>query len=332
MTSATLPPSTLQDLAALAHTPAPRNIAPTIICLGVSAFDLIWRVAQLPVGGVKVRAHSLSESGGGMAATAAVAAARLGARVAYWGRAGNDHAGCAMRAQLQDLGVDVTHMRLFDGARSSIASVTVDAQGERMIVGFPGANLPDDTDWLPLAHVAASHAVLADARWPAAAEALFTTARAHGIPSVLDAEVADLANFDAVLPLTDYAVFSELALASYSGCADLAAQLHFALQQGCRRAAVTLGARGVAWLDEHGALQRLPAFAVPVVDTNGAGDVFHGALAFALGVQLDWLPALRFASAVAALKCRAPGGRSGIPDLAETLAFLHTHSLQEPSS
>jgi len=323
-------PSTLMALAALAHTPAPNpHITPNIICLGVSAFDLIWRVAQLPVGGVKVRAHSLTEAGGGMAATAAVAAARLGARATYWGRAGNDHAGHAMRAELQHLGVDVTYMRLFDGARSSIASVAVDAQGERMIVGFPGANLPDETDWLPLQHVAASHAVLADARWPAAAQALFAAARAHGIPSVLDAEVADLAGFDPILPLTDYAVFSESALAVYSGCTDLTDQLRFALDKGCRHAAVTLGERGVAWLDEHGALQTLPAFVVPVVDTNGAGDVFHGALAFALSVRLPWQEALRFASAVAALKCRAPGGRSGIPDLAETLAFLHNHADKE---
>jgi len=315
-------------LATLAQTGAPQ---PQIICLGVSAFDLIWTVAKLPAGGVKVRALDCLEAGGGMAATAAVTASRLGARVQYWGRAGNDHAGHAMRAELQGLGVDVAHMRLFDGARSSLASVTVDAQGERMIVGFPGANLPAETDWLPLQHVLGSHAVLADARWLAGAQALFSAARAHAIPNVLDAEVADLDNFDPLLPLTDYAVFSEAALATYSGRSDLAEQLHFALGKGCGCAAVTLGARGAAWLDERGTLQSIPAFVVPVVDTNGAGDVFHGALAFALGVRLAWREALHFASAVAALKCRQLGGRAGIPNLAETLAFLSIHASKEPS-
>jgi len=317
-------PCTLADILDGSSVPPPR-----VICLGVTAFDLIWTVPQLPVGGVKVRATSLTEAGGGMAATAAAAAARLGARVAYWGRAGNDHAGHAMRAELQRQHVDATHMRLFDGARSSVASVAVDARGERMIIGFPGANLPVDTGWLPLAQVARSHAVLADARWPEAAQALFSAARAHNIPSVLDAEVADLDGFDPILPLTDYAVFSESALTVWSGHRTLADQLRFALAKGCRHVAVTLGERGVAWLDDTGALATLPAFVVPVVDTNGAGDVFHGALAFALGVQIAWPDALHFASAVAALKCRQLGGRGGIPTFAETLDFLRQHTDKE---
>jgi len=314
--------TSLEQLARWSRTsPGPQ---PHIICLGVTAFDQIWTVAQHPAGGIKVRAQNFMQAGGGMAATAAVAAARLGAHVHFWGRAGHDHAGYAMHAELTRLGVDTTHMRLFDGARSSVASVVVDGRGERMIVGFPGANLPVATDWLPLDQIANSHAVLADARWAQGAQALFATARAYGVPNVLDAEVADCANFDPILPLTDYAVFSEPALAAWSGGKDLSQPLHLAQQQGCRHAAVTLGERGVAWLDPSGTLQTLPAFAVPVVDTNGAGDVFHGALAFGLAVQLGFQAALRFAAAVAALKCRQLGGRNGIPDLAETLAFLHT--------
>ena len=86
--------------------------------------------------------------------------------------------------------------------------------------------------------------------------------------------------------------------------------------------ASTLGEHGVAWLDDTGVLQRLPAFAGEVVDPTGAGVVFHGALAFALGTGLPAAQAFRFSAAVAALKCRQAGGRTGAPDLATTCSFL----------
>lgn len=303
-------------------TPAPR---PRLICLGLSAFDITWSVDALPAGGGKTRALDLREGGGGMAANAAVAAAKLGAQVQFWGRAGQDSAGAAMRDELRGLGVDVSQFRLFEGARSSVSGIVVDANGERAIVNFRGADLPGDAAWLPLAAVAHADAVLADPRWPEGAAALFQAARTHGVPTVLDGDVADAAVFDALLPLVDCAVFSEPGLAGYATAAgDVEARLRFALRQGCLMAAVTLGERGVVWADASG-LQRLPALAVDAVDTTGAGDVFHGAFAFAIGARAPLRDALRFSSVVAALKCAHAGGRVGAPDLTTALSALSHH-------
>lgn len=313
----------------------PATEPPALVCLGLSAFDMTWVVEKLAPGG-KARAHSHHEGGGGMAATAAVAAARLGARTQFWGRAGDDMAGRAMRDELASQGVDVTHFRLFGQARSSVSGIVVDAQGERTIVNFRGEGLPDDPSWLPLGGVPACDAVLADPRWPEGAAALFTQARAHGVPTVLDGDVADSWIFDVLLPLTDFAVFSEPGLAGYAhspdpagaargapdGDAAIAAALAHARGRGCRVAAVTLGDRGVAW-DAGAGMRRLPAFSVRAVDTTGAGDVFHGALAFALGLRWSIEDAFRFSAAVAACKCLHPGGRAGTPDLATAWAFLH---------
>lgn len=308
----------LEPLADPARPPRPR-----LICLGLSAFDITWDVEALPAGGGKTRALDLREGGGGMAANAAVAAARLGADVRFWGRGGQDSAGRAMRDEMAATGVDVRHFRLFEGARSSVSGIVVDAQGERMIVNFRGADLPTDPDWLPVAEAQNTDAVLADPRWPEGAQRLFAAARAHGVPSVLDADMAEPWVFDALLPQTDCAAFSEPALAAYSAREGVEAQLRFAQGRGCRLAAVTLGERGVAWLDADGVLRQLPAFAVDAVDTTGAGDVFHGALAFAFGAGLAPDPAFRFSAAVAALKCRQAGGRAGAPDLRTALSFLH---------
>ncbi|WP_326534766.1 PfkB family carbohydrate kinase [Pseudorhodoferax sp.] len=295
---------------------------PTLVCIGLTAYDLTWDVEHLPRGGGKTRALNFRQGGGGMAANAAAAAARLGARVCFWGRAGDDMAGQQMVHELHALGVDVSALRLFAGARSSVSGIAVDAAGERSIVNFRGAGLPDDADWLPLDTLARCDAVLGDVRWPAGVAAAFDAARAAGIPTVLDGDVAEAAVFDTLLPRSDYAVFSEPGLAGYApGLADDEARLRHALARGCRLAAVTRGAGGVVWTD-GGTLQGQPAFAVEAVDTTGAGDVFHGALALALGVGADVADAFRFASAVAALKCTQPGGRAGVPGLARVLEAL----------
>lgn len=299
------------------HQPVPR-----VTCLGLSALDITWQVDDLPQGGGKTRANDVREGGGGMAANAAAAAARLGAAVRFWGRAGEDSAGHEMKAQLEALGVDVAHFRLFEGARSSLSGIVVDTRGERMIVNFRGAGLPADPGWLPLESLAATDAVLADPRWPEGALALFGAARERGLPTVLDGDVADAAVFDLLLPQTDHAVFSEPGLAGYAaGARTVDDQLSFALARGCRLAAVTLGEHGLRWADASG-LHSLPAFEVRAVDTTGAGDVFHGAFAFALGVGWPVRRAFQFSAAVAALKCTRPGGRAGVPDFATAMSLV----------
>lgn len=288
---------------------------PRVICLGLSALDHIWTLPDLPTGPGKLRAAGFVWAGGGMAATAAVAVARLGGRAAFWGRAGEDVAGRVMQDELAREGVDVAAFRLFAGGRSSVSGVMVDPAGERLIANFRGLDLADDPGWLPLDLVTEADAVLADPRWPDGAARLFRAARAAGVPTVLDADVAEPEVFDLLLPLTDHAIFSAPALAAYAG-SEMA--LERIAAEGCIVAAVTLGAAGLEWL-EAGERRHRPAFAVPVVDTTGAGDVFHGAWAFAVGAGASVADAAGFASAAAALKCTQATGRAGIPTFPETL-------------
>ena len=156
-------------------------------------------------------------------------------------------------------------------------------------------------------------AVLADPRWVDGAVAMFGKARSLGIPTVLDGDVADAEVFERLLPLTDHAIFSEPALAAFAGSAD-DASLNKLARFNCRVTAVTRGGEGVSW-HENGRLQRRAAFPVAVVDTTGAGDVFHGAYALAIGASLTVPDAMAFASAAAALKCTRSGGRNGIPSI-----------------
>ncbi|QIP10573.1 sugar kinase [Bradyrhizobium symbiodeficiens] len=309
------------DLSALADV-ASKTRPVHVICLGLSALDQVWRVDRPFAGGSeKIKAVEYGTLGGGMAANASVAVARLGASVAFWGRAGNDAAGHEMKSAFTAEGVDVENFRLFADGRSSVSGVIVDSSGERQIVNFRGL-YPEAADWLPIEAVSRASSVLADPRWVEGAATLFREARARGIPTVLDGDMAEPDVFERLLPLTDHAIFSEPALAAFAGSTDdksLAALACF----GCRVIAVTRGETGVSWY-ENGQLHRQAAYAVDVVDTTGAGDVFHGAYALGIGAGLDVRAAMAFSAASAAMKCRHAGGRNGIPDINECLVFMRT--------
>lgn len=296
-----------------------------VICLGLSALDHIWRVDALLTGGIseKIKAADYRCIGGGMAANASVAIARLGGSAEFWGRGGDDAAGREMRRGLASQGVQVDCFRLFPGGRSSVSGLIVDATGERQIVNFRG-DTPEDPSWLPLDSVAAAACVLADPRWVSGARALFAAARAANVPTVLDADMAEKDVFEELLPLTDHAIFSEPSLARFT-TENVARGLEMVAAYGCRVAGVTQGAEGVTWRVE-GVTRHRPASRIEVVDTAGAGDVFHGAYALAVGARLSVPRSMSFASAAAALKCTRLGGRDGIPTLQECLDFEGSQS------
>jgi len=298
---------------------------PLVVCVGIAVLDRVYRVARLPEGAGKRFATGFAEAGGGPAATAAVAVARLGGRAELWARVGDDTAGAAIAADLAAHGVGTGTLRRVPGAVSGQSAVAVDDEGERAILSFRDPALDADPSWLPLGRVRGAGAVLADVRWPEGAEAALRAAREAGVPAVLDADATDDDALGRLVPLADHAVFSAPGLERFAGTGDPAAGLARAAALNGGVAAVTAGGHGCWWRDRDGAVRRIPAFPVTAVDTLGAGDVFHGAYALAVAEGAGVSRALAFASAAAALKCARPGGRSAIPDRAETQRFLEEH-------
>ncbi len=294
-----------------------------VVCVGHSALDRLFTVESWPSGSAKIVASRFEEAGGGMAANAAVSIGRLGAIVELWGPLGDDSVGETVRAQLQADGVEVTYLRSFPGLTSSTSAVLIDAHGERLVVGYRGTALRAPADWLPLATVESAGAVLADVRWPQGAAAVLAAALHAGVPAILDAEVAHAEVLDALVPFADHVIFSERGLAVFAP-GSLEAGLRRALSTGARVAAVTQGEAGAWWIDARApeGVRHTPAFRVNVVDTLAAGDVFHGAYAFAIAQRMPVDQAVRFASAAAAIKCSRPGGRAGAPSHAEVEALL----------
>ena len=291
-----------------------------IACVGITVLDRIWYLADLPKEGGKYVANNYTEVGGGPAATAAVAAAKLGADVDFIGRVGDDDTGSRLLAELESLGVNTRFTRIFKGARSSQSAVLVDASGERIIANYPSPDLPEEADWLQDIDFSQWDVVLADVRWHDGAKQALTLARQQGVTTILDADITPQ-NIADLVALSDHAAFSAPGLQRMTQIAEAESALKKAQTLTNGHVYVTQGKDGCYWL-EKGALSHLPAFQIDVVDTTGAGDVFHGALAVRLAQNQPAQEAVRFASAVAALKCTRPGGRAGIPDCDQTRSFL----------
>ncbi|APW17559.1 sugar kinase [Salmonella enterica subsp. enterica serovar Muenster] len=291
-----------------------------IACVGITVMDRIYYVEGLPTEGGKYVAKRYTEVGGGPAATAAVAAAKLGAQVDFIGRVGDDDTGNSLLAELESLGVNTRYTRRYTQARSSQSAIMVDAKGERIIVNYPSPDLLPDADWLNDIDFSQWDVVLADVRWHDGAKQAFTLARQAGVMTVLDGDITPQ-DISELVALSDHAAFSEPGLARLTGMSEAIDALKKAQMLTNGHVYVTRGSEGCNWL-EKAAVRHQPGFTVEVVDTTGAGDVFHGALAFGLASGYAIEEAVRFASGVAALKCTRPGGRAGIPDCEQTRSFL----------
>jgi sulfofructose kinase len=292
----------------------------TVFCVGHAVQDFVFEVAALPDRGEKYRATHFESVGGGPAATAAVAIARLGGRALLAARVGDDAAARMMVAELESYRVDCSHVRGFAGHASSVSAVLLDPRGERMIVNHLDVAMPSDAEWLPSVRETGAGAVLADTRWPEGALAALSAARAAGLPAVLDAD-RPIPPDGALLRAATHVAFSADALADFSGVQDpreALARVATTLGGWC---CVTAGRDGVYACD-GGAIRHVPGFDVDVVDTLGAGDVWHGAFALALAEGCREGEAVRRASAAAAIKVQRRGSRSGAPTRDELENFL----------
>lgn len=292
-----------------------------IVCLGMSALDAIYRVQAIPSTPTKVLATAFTECGGGMAANASVAIARLGGDAAYWGRVGADAIGTRILDELAAEGVDVSSVRRLAGCTSPSAAILVDDRGERLVCAYNDPRLDPDPAWLPLARVREYDAALADVRWPAGSAALLDAATAAGRPAVLDADVGAPGTVLDLARRASHVVFSEPGLAEATGTGDPGRALERVAAGVLAVVGVTLGPNGFLWRDRHSE-HRLPAPRVAAIDTLAAGDVWHGAFTLALGEDMDIGAAARFANAAAAIKCTRPGGRLGAPTRAEVADLL----------
>jgi sugar/nucleoside kinase (ribokinase family) len=298
---------------------------PKILCAGGAVQDIVMRVEQFPKPGGKVQASEFLIITGGQSGNAAVAIARLGADTRYAGALGgtDDKTANEIVAALEKEGIDCSGAVRVPGARSSVSTIMLDAEGEKMIAtrrdsGLSGAG-PADPDAL----VRDVDAVLIDNRYENFSAPICAAAAKRNIPRVVDLDKPTTPD-DALLAASTHVISSADALIGTTGINELPAALAILGQHLKGFVAVTDGPKGVYWLDQ-GQVRHMPAFKVKAIDTLGAGDTFHGAFTFRLIERGDVVEAMRFASAAAAIKCTRFGGLTGAASLAEVEAFLANH-------
>lgn len=295
--------------------------------------DHRFSVAETPSRAQKYLASGYQALPGGMATGAAVAAARLGADVYLASRLGQDANAAALLSILQQEGVNTSLTEQVAGCRTAVSAITIDLNGERQII-HATTDAFSRGSRLDLAHFPSADAVVVDPRWPAASLVALQWAKQHMIPSVLDADIAPPEVLRELVPHADWAVFSSDGLSHLFPGISLNDKLRQAAQLGARHIAVTCGEDGVYWI-ENGCIESIPAIDVRANDTTGAGDVFHGALAFALACQRQSgathhannsaRSLLEFANQVAAHKVSNGQGILGAPyakDLANEIQAL----------
>jgi sulfofructose kinase len=295
---------------------------PKILCAGIAVQDIVMRVAKFPAPGTKVSASEFIVTGGGCAANAALAVARLGGRAGFAGPLGGDNDSISTRilADLQAEGVDCSGIARVPGATASVSLILLDTDGEKVIATRRGVGLDQALPHDAGALVADADAVLVDNRFAEFVTVVCRAAQARRIPIVIDLDLATTPD-DPLVALGTHVIASAEALRDTTGERDFGAALGLLAAHISGLLAVTDGANGVYWR-EAGALRHMPAFAAKAIDTLGAGDAFHGAFTLALAEGHDTVGALRFASATAALKCARFGGGAGAPPRAKVKAFL----------
>jgi sulfofructose kinase len=296
-------------------------VSAAVTGIGQCSLDYIALVDSYPPADTKKEVQGWIEQGGGPVATALVALSRLGVRCRFHGIVGDDPEGEKIRGSLADEGVEASGIVTRPGASSQAAFIVVERGSARRTIfwrrpsGRPLAQEELGGDFLEGCSFLLLDGLMAEVSLYAAAEA-----RGRGVPVMLDAGRMR-EGMAGIARLSDYVVCSEefAGQAGFEG--DAAAFERTAREVTPGVLTVTLGPRGSVTYHEGGIMEA-PAFPVEAVDTTGAGDVFHGGYIYGLLQGWPLKETVRFASALAAMKCTRPGGRAGIPRLWEVMDFL----------
>ncbi len=293
-----------------------------IVGIGACVADTLWCLPTYPTEDTKMKADASRQAGGGPVATGLVAAAKLGADTAFIGTLADDASGQFLRADFEKYGVKTDLIATLSGYRSFSSTLLLAAdRGTRTCV-FDRGNLPPTVlNAAQRTAIAETTILMVDGNDLEAAVEGATVARAAGKRVLYDCggnypEVARL------LAVSDILIPSEEFALAETGCktaTDAAKALFDTYHPAV--VVITQGKRGGILFDGTHTIA-YPIYPAQVVDSNGAGDVFHGAFAAALLRGYDYLTCCHFASATSALKCTGIGARESVPDFETVRTYL----------
>jgi sugar/nucleoside kinase (ribokinase family) len=291
-----------------------------VVGVGLNATDTLIALTHFPLVGQKVEFQTVQILPGGQTASAVVACQHWGLQTRYVGKLGDDSAAAIHRAAFDRAGVEAQILTA-ENTSSAQSIILVDGSGERTVLLRRDERLSLQPKDLRREWIRGARALHIDGFDTAAATLAATWARKDGVPVIADLDEI-YPGVDQLLPLIDHLIVSRDFPARLTGEADLEKALQrMRADYGSRITAATLGHDGVlAW--DGSAFHYKPAYRVPVVDTTGAGDMFHAAYIYGLLQAWELDRQLDFACAAAALNCTAAGARGGIRTVEEIEALV----------
>jgi ribokinase len=310
--------------------------APKIAVVGSYATGLTMRVERLPSQGETLLGTGYRVDYGGKGSNQAVGCARLGARVSFVAKIGNDAFGEMALELYRDEGIDVSHVAQTGDAPTGVGFIMVDASGNNCITIDPGANellTADDVSREEAAFDTAK-AVLTQLEIPvAAAEAAMARGRVKGALTILNpAPVRPLP--ESILQLVDIITPNQsearvLAGRSPNEACDAEEIARDLIRCGVKQVVMTLGEKG-ALIVSGSSSRRVPALKMDAVDTTGAGDAFNAGLAMALACGAGLEDAVRFAVVTGGLAVTREGVIPSLPDRDEVLRCYRQNGMNPP--
>ncbi len=281
-----------------------------VVGVGLNATDTIISVPHIPARSGKLESTAVRILPGGQVATAMIACQTWGLRTRYVGKVGDDSAAQVHREAFAKAGVE-TCLITVPNCSSQQSFIMVDSDGERTAIGWREERLALQPSELDREWIVNARALLVDGYDTEAATAAARWAREAGVPVIADLDEV-YAGVDELLPNIDYLIVSQDLPRRLCGEADPAKALRILQSRyKSRLAAATLGSEGVLAYDGE-RFQYATAFRVPVVDTTGAGDIFHAGFIYSLLQDWPLQRTLDFSCAAAALNCTQIGARGGI--------------------
>jgi len=294
-----------------------------VLGVGCNSVDRVYRLPASPRPDsptAKLRISSHAIMCGGQMATAMAACAGLGLKTAYFGCVGHDHDGRLIRSELEQRGVDVSHV-LTRECPNRFAVITVDeTSGERIVLWDRDERLNLRAREFDPALIASARILHVDDEDQEAAIAAATVARSAGVPCASDIDRITDRTKDLIAAVS-IPIFAQHVLPAMTGESDIERGLRAMRQWNDGMLCVTLGPSG-AMLLQGDELVIEPAFSVKAVDTTGAGDVFRAAFIYALLNEYPLRKMVRFANAAAAVSCTRAGAMASVPAMLEVEQFV----------
>ena len=297
-----------------------------IAAFGISCLDYVCLI-ETQDANRNGKISAFKEVIGGLTGNAVLAAKRLGATVNLVSIFGKDEIQKKVFTMLNQEEINTQFCQIIENRKSLFSFITIDKENGNRSIFSHKDNIPDKEIEVDFTFLNGTFALLLDVHWKKASLKTAKEAKHRCIPVIGDLRISS-ENLD-TLKYIDYPIVSiDYVLSLEEKKQDLKTALYLMKDAGATCPIITAGGIGSFYIDDKGNLINIPAFKINPVDTCGAGDVFHGAFAFAI-CKYDLRQALIFASAAAALKCTRFGGGSGAPTFNEVMIFLKKYNIYD---